>query len=47
MGVVIELDVIFTVQGQVDFTVGFDVSFPPGANIIIDPFTGKIVSMDV
>ncbi|KAF4611385.1 hypothetical protein G7Y89_g15628 [Cudoniella acicularis] len=43
LGLVVYIDLVFTLDAEIDMEAGFTVSFPDGAYIIVDPLTGDIV----
>lgn len=47
VGLVPSIDVIFTVAGTVEMTMGFEFSFPKNAAFSIDPLKGSLVSTNL
>lgn len=43
VGLVVIVDLVFTVGAEVDLGAGFTIAFPKGAYIIVDPLGGDIV----
>ena len=42
-GMVLFVDLVFSLSEQIDLEAGFDFAFPEGAYITVDPLAGKIV----
>ncbi|EPE31033.1 hypothetical protein GLAREA_04000 [Glarea lozoyensis ATCC 20868] len=47
IGLIFTIELILTVDGAVDFTSGFDLSFPDGASFILNAVTGELISMNI
>ena len=47
VGIVFTIDLIFTVSDAIDFTTGFNISFPQGASFVINPLSGDLVQKSV
>ena len=47
IGFVFTIDLIFSVDGQLDATTGFDISWPNTTTITVDPLKGQIMEMDL
>jgi hypothetical protein len=43
IGLVLFLDLVFSLSDQIDLEAGFEFAFPEGAYITVDPLEGKIV----
>ena len=42
VGLVLSVDLVFSLSAEVDLEAGFEFSFPEGSYITVDPLTGKI-----
>ncbi|TVY93132.1 hypothetical protein LAWI1_G002920 [Lachnellula willkommii] len=47
VGVLFTIELTLTVLAPVDFTTGFDLSFPKGASFTLNPINGDLVSMNI
>jgi hypothetical protein len=47
VGVIFSIDLVFSVGSSIDFRTGFDINFPKGAQFIINPLSGELLSMNV
>lgn len=43
LGLVLFIDLVFSLTAEIDLEAGFDFSFPDGAYITVDPLNGEIV----
>ena len=43
VGLVLSIDLVFSLTAEIDLEAGFEFSFPEGAYITVDPLSGDIV----
>ena len=47
LGLVFFLDLVFSLSAEVNLTAGFEVNFPPGSYLTVDPLDGSVVAHDL
>jgi hypothetical protein len=47
LGLVVAVDLVFSLTAEIDVEAGFEFSFPEGAYITVDPLTGDIVDQSL
>ncbi|KAG9229660.1 hypothetical protein BJ875DRAFT_183024 [Amylocarpus encephaloides] len=47
IGLLFTIELVLAVSGAVDFTTGFDFSFPKGASFTLNPLNGDLISMNI